>query len=380
LFLWLDCCHSGGILKRRATAGPDQNARIVKRTLKATGGTGRVIIAACTQDQFAYESASAGHGLFTDALVRGLKGEAEFNSEVTANSLYLFIDREIGCDRQRPMFFGEMAGRIVLMQARGASSVPTNKPTRSAPKKTPSGAATKSSGRWIMLGDQFFESTGVRQNPNNTYSVEVSSKSAADDAAIQGLQPPHGYGGGVSVAFAHGNDACDANVESIASESVGLGKLWTIELKPIESQGGFYNESTMNEGSRTYSPADIAELRARRMLLNDPLEELQGVRSRAGLSMVLHSVEHDGRGNALESPIQAVYDAYKTKRAVWPKLARLRALYALKNTGTVEHILNLAIGPVRGKKVRVRFRGQRRKSYSNEPAPIIECDGTCELA
>jgi hypothetical protein len=53
--------------------------------------------------------------LFTDALLRGLRGGAAKDGEVTANSLYDFIDRQMGSDRQRPMMFGQMTGRVVLM-------------------------------------------------------------------------------------------------------------------------------------------------------------------------------------------------------------------------------------------------------------------------
>ena len=58
---------------------------------------------------------SWGHGLFTGALLRGLKGEAANKGEVTVNSLYDYIDRQMGSERQRPMMFGQMTGRVVLM-------------------------------------------------------------------------------------------------------------------------------------------------------------------------------------------------------------------------------------------------------------------------
>jgi heme O synthase-like polyprenyltransferase len=34
---------------------------------------------------------------------------------VKVNSLFDFIDRKMGSDRQRPMMFGQMTGRVVLM-------------------------------------------------------------------------------------------------------------------------------------------------------------------------------------------------------------------------------------------------------------------------
>lgn len=113
-FLWLDFCHSGGIIPRDFEGGPDDR-EIIGRTLKVTQGQGKLIIAACTPSESAWESASLGHGLFTDALLRGLRGDAANGSEVTVNSLYDYIDRQMGSERQRPMMFGQMTGRVVLM-------------------------------------------------------------------------------------------------------------------------------------------------------------------------------------------------------------------------------------------------------------------------
>jgi len=109
-FLWLDFCHSGGILARDLVAATDDN-QVIDRTLKVVQGQGKLIMAACTPEQKAFES---GHGLFTGALLQGLKGGAAKDKEVTVNSLFDFIDRNMGSDRQRPMMFGQMIGRVVL--------------------------------------------------------------------------------------------------------------------------------------------------------------------------------------------------------------------------------------------------------------------------
>jgi uncharacterized caspase-like protein len=113
-FLWLDFCHSGGIIPRDICVEPDDR-EVISRTLEVAQGQGKLIIAACTPSQKAYESAVVGHGLFTDALLRGLKGEAANKGEVTINSLFDHIDKQMGSDRQRPMMFGQMTGRVVLM-------------------------------------------------------------------------------------------------------------------------------------------------------------------------------------------------------------------------------------------------------------------------
>src|SRR5271157_5869666 len=113
-FLWLDFCHSGGIIPRDLGVEPDDR-EVISRALEVVQGQGKLIVAACTPGQKAYESAVVGHGLFTDALLRGLKGEAANKGEVTVNSLYDYIDRQMGSERQRPMMFGQMTGRVVLM-------------------------------------------------------------------------------------------------------------------------------------------------------------------------------------------------------------------------------------------------------------------------
>ncbi|WP_165248058.1 caspase family protein [Paludisphaera soli] len=111
-FLWLDFCHSGGIIPRDLSGGQDDR-EVISRTLEVAQGQGKLIVAACTPTQYSYEQGA--HGLFTDALLKGLKGEAANKGEVTINSLYDYIDRKMGSDRQRPMMFGQMTGRVLLM-------------------------------------------------------------------------------------------------------------------------------------------------------------------------------------------------------------------------------------------------------------------------
>jgi hypothetical protein len=113
-FLWLDFCHSGGMIPRGLEVATD-DLDVISRALKVLQGQGKVIVAACTPSQLAWESSALGHGLFTGALLKGLKGEAANHGEVTINSLYDYIDRRMGTDRQRPMMFGQMTGRVVLM-------------------------------------------------------------------------------------------------------------------------------------------------------------------------------------------------------------------------------------------------------------------------
>ena len=49
-FLWLDFCHSGGIIPRDLEAEPDDR-EVISRTLEVVQGQGKLIIAACTPSQ-----------------------------------------------------------------------------------------------------------------------------------------------------------------------------------------------------------------------------------------------------------------------------------------------------------------------------------------
>src|SRR5208282_3736109 len=89
-FLWLDFCHSGGIVPRDLGGAPDDR-EVISRALEVVQGQGKLIVAACTPSQLAWESSTVGHGLFTAALLKGLKGDASTKGEVTVNSLYDYI-------------------------------------------------------------------------------------------------------------------------------------------------------------------------------------------------------------------------------------------------------------------------------------------------
>jgi hypothetical protein len=85
--------------------------------------------------------------------------------------------------------------------------------------------------------------------------------------------------------------------------------------------------------------------------------------------------------------------SHKTTRSVFPLLfkrlgpgdkdilpkARLAAVSALKQTHTVEYILELTLGPVTDGKLAVRFRGERRRVYANAAPTVIEFEGVCSL-
>jgi hypothetical protein len=369
-FLWLDFCHSGGILARGGR--DDMNA--IRRGIGVVRGEGKVIVAACTGAQKAYESSSVGHGLFTHALLRGLRGEAKSaQGEVTAHSLYEFIDHEVADTRQQPVFFGETTGRIVLMHIdkRSAAKVSTSK-TSIAPRPKKK-SSPKINGTWMMLGDDFFIAERVRNHSDGSISVELSPGSGDDEAKIAALRPTQ-FGSRSQLPFAVDNDACEVQVEELVSEHAGSKQQWNLKLRRAQHQTPFPMEMSVNG----MGPDEIARLRASRILLNDPPP--QTARGFRGDTLLEGSISgYDNRHKADTCVVQDIFRQFG-ESSTWKAKARLKAVFLLKITGTVEHVIRLTIGSVRKQKVLIDFQGKRSQRYGNRDAQLIEIKGECELS
>ena len=68
-------------------------------------GEGLTIMAASRSWQTSMEDPDVKHGVFTDLLIQGLKGgAADIGGNVTAASLYAFVDQSLGAWQPRPVF------------------------------------------------------------------------------------------------------------------------------------------------------------------------------------------------------------------------------------------------------------------------------------
>ncbi len=119
---------------------------------------------------------------------------------------------------------------------------------------------------------------------------------------------------------------------------------------------------SVNYITNNYSTDKIAELRARRILLEEPLPK----------------------------DLEPLFPTTQVEKGIFPELwvklqtqprfflpkAWLKAVYSLKMSGIVEDVLELELGPIRNKVMRVRFRG-RRQAYANQKP--IEFEGSCTL-
>jgi Caspase domain len=377
LFVWLDFCHSGGIIERSADASMSEENEIIERTLKVVKGAGKIIVAACTAEQTAKEPrhGAVKHGFFTLALLNGLRGNAaNAEGEVTASSLYEYVVKRVEAESfdQCPVMIGHMKGSIVLMHHGDRKPTPAGEPV--AGTVVGNAMVCESSGAWVMVSDLLLPSESVNQQGDRIL-IEVRPRSTEENAAIQRLRPRHGRGD--PVAFAHGDDALVVRVSEISSRSASGQQIFTITLTPEDVKfGGHGLETSVQD----YTAEEIAEKRAGRLLLNDP--PVRPKTRSYGVGDFVETYIRGGSGTrypAERAVIQEVYAAFKTNPSVLLPLARLKLLYAVKASDCVEEVLELRLGPISDGKCHVRFRGRRAKRVSNVEPHVINLEGDCPL-
>lgn len=370
VFVWLDFCHSGGVIERDAGAGPPDAQAVIGRTLNVVG-RGKIIVTACTALQTAKESKALGHGFFTHALLEGLRGAAADNKgRVLATTLYNHVVDRVQAETfdQSPVWHGQMEGHIILMHYAGRTPEPGGSPSPGG------GGVCDSSGDWVMVGNLFLPSVSVAVQPDKIV-IEVKPRSTAEYAAVQQLAPKHGRG--EPVPFAHGDDALLARVADITSRSAGGQQVVTITLTPEQTQFGGH---AMEPNVQGFSPNEIAEKRAGRLLLNDPPAPPKsgGFRPEDFVEMYVRGMS-GCRYPAERAVLQEVYSTLKGGPDPFLPLARLKLIFAMKASDCVEQVLELRLGPVMGGQCHVRFRGRRARRYANVEPHVITVEGDCPL-
>ncbi len=122
----LDCCHSGAAAPGDFGAAggfirPDDVVQAVPSLAK-----GRVVLAACRQDQVAYDDSRLQHSVFTSVVLNGLVGDAaDHDGTITVTGLFDYIAREFHrMGFQDPVLRGDISGRVIL----GEGFLPTSHP------------------------------------------------------------------------------------------------------------------------------------------------------------------------------------------------------------------------------------------------------------
>lgn len=213
--------------------------------------------------------------------------------------------------------------------------------------------------------------------------VAVSEDKAAfrlkvEDGAERAVMSDLAKGRANQVGVAYGMTSLVGRVESAIQRRIEGKEVWNLELRPEKNSAAGGLEMTYAD----YSPDTLAEMRARRILLN---EKLPSGRGRAEDRMHHEMLEmfvagQSGFLKVPKSPLPRLYQSLMDDPELFVAGARLFAVLSLQATGTVEHIHRLDLKLAGPDKLSVRFEGQRPRRFSNVVPPVIKVEGVCELS
>ena len=254
------------------------------------------------------------------------------------------------------------------------SSLTTKKPSSTGSSSTVRTVKSiSSSGAWVMLNHNFFLTESVDTQANQTVTLHISPTNSEQEAALRNLQPEQPYNK-KQIAYAYQNDAAMMQVESVLSKSI-KGKTILIVTLGREPNS---QRSCIEINFDGCSADRIADLRARLLLLNKT-----------------PYIQKNNNFSHFNSVVEGGYDnAIKIEKNIFPDLwnklkeqpnqflfqARLVAVYYLKMSRTVEHILELKLGLIKGNVMSVQFRGQRKSLSINQEPAVIQFQGSCPLS
>jgi hypothetical protein len=241
-------------------------------------------------------------------------------------------------------------------------------------------AIVSTSGTWLKLANRFYKADRFEYYGKATIALQLSATLAEDDAALNRLRPPE-HGQGETVGFAYQNEGGLARIGKATSVSHGGNNVWTFELTEEDQHRTMLDDVSYNFDNRQYSPDDVAELRAGRLLINSPPPPQR--RSRGYSNDFFESIIAGTSGSPVkidECIIRSIVAQNRNKLETGLIRARLESVFRLKMAGIVESVLELSLGPLVGTKLHVRFRGQRPFRYQSETPETINVEGECEIA
>lgn len=271
--------------------------------------------------------------------------------------------------------------RALVAKLSESTSQTTSISPPSVPLKDPS--------EFVLLSpenqQQYFIAVQKATWDSTEISLELLPESPEKIAFLHSLRNSLSNGFGHNTfAFAFQEDAAWVSPQKVVQTTSGSQTFWKVVLKEDSRGHGadIWNEVTINN----ISPDQIAEMRARRILLNEKLERINqtGLMGLANDPM-LESYIQGGMASyktnlsVLESPIPNLYRSFGQTPARFQKFARLVSVLYLKLSNTVEYILELDLEPLNPRQLQVSFKGRRPQPYVNVEPSIIQVNGICPL-
>jgi hypothetical protein len=156
-------------------------------------------------------------------------------------------------------------------------------------------------------------------------------------------------------------------------------EVWHLELEEDEyaTRGGLFEVSFSG-----YSNEQIAEMRARRILLDEKVDDPRyGTLDNLNKQFIESSLQggYDSKFAIVRSPLPDLYSELNGNIDEFREAARLYSVLLLLLTHTVSQLLKIDLELRSEKELSVDFEGARPPRYSNEDPIIIRVRGKCSL-
>jgi hypothetical protein len=202
---------------------------------------------------------------------------------------------------------------------------------------------------------------------NQEIFIVVEAEDSSDGAFLDNLR---GNRNQIYIAY-ETNVALCRIVDSTRISTAGRNQ-WELKLQVESSDFA----SSMEMGTSGTSTDELAEMRARRLLLNEkPRKDTKDINE------AFKEVLISGQGTAIqivESPFPRLYKLFGSNLQRFLEIAWIYTVFQLKLSGTVSEILNLKLS-LKDEALEVDFSGRRKKIYYNSPAPEMHIHGICPL-
>lgn len=346
---FFDTCHSGALL--RGTSIDE----LMRRGLEIKG-SGKFVIAACTENQSAWDR--GGHGAFTDYLIRGLEGEAtNSKGEVNIYTLYSYVSQAVSSEfsDQHPVLKGTLSGAPIIIKHTKAREHAQQQQFVSQSSVTR--RKVDESGDWFLLGDLRARQHSYRYNSaTKTYSLILKATSNARNIEMTLKQMLR-----TVRPFAIEDGAEYVEVEDVDVEVIDGEK--TINLKLVSSQNRsshMFHEMRINNTT----PDEIAKLRIERFIFNQDIPSHINTTYSGGMIY----------GASSDYPVSDHLIPELLEQQVELECIRLYIIAVLVFKSIISEVKEVSLSIEDDIIVRITINGNRPRTYSNVDPSNITVD------
>jgi hypothetical protein len=201
----------------------------------------------------------------------------------------------------------------------------------------------------------------------NEVSLTVLPAEPTDDPFLNSLKNDSGR---IIAAYQHNVAIC--RIDKVVHRTEKGTGYWDLFLR--EELSEFV--PTIEPGLGGTSADELAEVRIRRLLLNENLAE-----ETKDMNKIFREVLVRGQGliHIERSPFPILFRTYGSNPQRFLEIAWILAMMQLKLSGTVVQVDKMILS-LEGVRLGVDFVGRRPKRYANSPAPKISVQGICNLS